>query len=368
VHDTGIGIKPEAVKELFSAFTQVDGSSTRRYGGTGLGLAISKRLVELMDGTIWIESDFGKGSTFYFTAAFEQQPEDQQTVARAPIDIKDFSVFIVDDNETSLQVMSEMMRSFGFSVEVASSGEEALRILHAKAADNTLLSGVDLILMDWLMPNLDGIETSEIIKKDPQLAHIPIIMMTAFGKEEEMRKAEAAGIEAFLIKPIRQSVCFDTIMNVMGYQSSGRIVRKGEIHVFSKDICALEILQGTNVLLVEDNKINRRVAEGILGKAGIIVDSAGNGREALAILNEKCFDLILMDVQMPEMDGLEATRHIREDQRFDGLPVVALTAHAMKGDREMCLAAGMDDYIVKPLNQRKLLLTLSKWISWRRGN
>lgn len=362
VRDTGIGIKPESIDKLFSAFTQVDGSSTRKYGGTGLGLVISKKLVELMQGTIWVESEFGKGSTFHFTAAFDRQPEHRRPVIKTPLDVKDFSLLIVDDNDSSRQVMGEMIRSFGFRAEESASGEGALHILQTKATDKTLLGTVDLILLDWLMPDLDGIETAVMIKQDPRLAHLPIIMMTAFGQEEQMRKAETAGIEAFLFKPIRRSVCFDVIMNVMGYQVS-RQVPKGSIYISSNDIDALKALQGTKVLLVEDNKINRRVAEGILGKAGIVVDSAVNGREALAIMKDKDFDLVLMDVQMPEMDGLETTRHIRATPRFDGLPVIALTAHAMKGDREACLAAGMDDYIVKPLNPRKLLLALSKWIN-----
>jgi len=213
---------------------------------------------------------------------------------------------------------------------------------------------------------MDGITTSELIKQDSRLAHIPIIIMTAFGQEEEMRRAEAVGVEGFLIKPIKQSVCFDTIMNIMGYQGSGRVMQKGAIHVFTKDTSAMKHLHDTRVLVVEDNKINRMVVEGILSKAGVIVETAGNGIEALNILKQKTFDLVLMDVQMPEMDGLEATQHIRRDLEINTLPIIALTAHAMKGDREMCLEAGMNDYIVKPLSQKRLLLTLSKWIA-RKG-
>ena len=196
--------------------------------------------------------------------------------------------------------------------------------------------------------------------------YFSIIIMTAFGQEEEMHRAESLGIEGFLIKPIRQSVCFDTIMNIMGSEGSGRIMQKGSVHVFPKNASSMKHLSGSRILVVEDNKVNRMVVEGILSKAGVIVETAGNGIEALRILEEKTFDLVVMDVQMPEMDGLEATRLIREDLRLDTLPIIALTAHAMKGDREICLDAGMNDYVVKPLNQKRLLLTLSKWIARKR--
>ncbi len=378
VKDTGIGITQEQIPKLFSAFTQADGSTTRKYGGTGLGLTISKRLVEMMEGEIWVESELGEGSTFLFTAHFGRQAADREQQFVAPSGIQRLKVLVVDDNKDSRTVTAEILRSFTFEVDTASSGEEGLAKLRESLTGE---KPFELVLMDWKMPGLDGIAASKEIKEDPQLAHIPIILTTGFGREEEMRQAEAIGVDAFLIRPLKQSQLFDTIMYLFGHKKSEETA-PGYRAVTSKSLI-VERLRGARILLVEDNAINREVASEIIANAGIIVETATNGKEAVEAVNRASYDCVLMDIQMPEMDGFEATRVIRKNeeqqratsnelqvgdersikpQHATHIPIIAMTAHVMKGDREKCIEAGMDDYVAKPIDSEGLFSKLSKWI------
>ncbi|NVM21790.1 MAG: response regulator [Desulfobacterales bacterium] len=356
VKDTGIGISREDIAKLFSAFTQADGSTTRKYGGSGLGLTISKRLVEMMEGEIRVESELGKGSTFHFTANLGRQSEDKEKKLIAP-SLKGLKVLVVDDTKTARTVIGKILRSFTFDVDTASSAEEGLEKLRESLTGDKPL---ELVVMDWKMPGTDGIAASKKIKEDPQLAHIPIIMMTAFGREQEMRQAETMGIDAFLIKPLEPSLLFDTIMKLFGQKELESTAPLYQ--TVAKESVAIQRLGGAKILLAEDNVINQEVASEILANAGIIVDTANNGNEAVDALNRTTYDCVLMDVQMPEMDGFEATRLIRQDPKFAKLPIIAMTAHAMKGDREKCIEAGMDDYVTKPLEPEVLFSTLDKWI------
>jgi PAS domain S-box-containing protein len=306
VRDTGIGLTKEQQGKLFQSFTQADTSTTRKFGGTGLGLTISKRLVEMMDGEIWVESEYGLGTTFNFTVSLEQSRAEPPKVLKPPGDMHGLSVLVVDDNVASQEILQDMLESFSFHVTLAASGEEGLAEFENASKDRPF----ELVVMDWKMPGMDGIETAKRIKGNSRLSKIPpIILVTAYGREEIMHQAEAAGLDGFLIKPVNPSTLFDAIMLAFGQKGSAEsrpAYEKGQ------EAGALENIRGAHLLLVEDNEINQQVAREILEGAGLQVAIAGNGREAVDMVKETIFDAVLMDIQMPVMDGYEATRKIRE--------------------------------------------------------
>ncbi|MFO7496074.1 MAG: response regulator, partial [Desulfobacterales bacterium] len=356
VKDSGIGIAPEYLPLLFQSFSQADASSTRKYQGTGLGLAICRQLVQMMGGTIWVESELGKGSTFFFTAGFERCTEVSPPKFEPPSDIQGLYVLVVDDLNDSLVIMQKMLESFGFQVRTVTSAEEALQQLQG---NQTREQPFDLILMDWRMPGMDGIAAARRIRRDLQLDTV-IILMTAFEDQSVRSAAQQAGINGFLAKPIYQSELFNAVMDAFGKTTlkseptRTRFTTRASIYK--------ERLRGCRVLLAEDNPTNREIATAVLESAGIQVKTAANGREALAAVQAGAFDAVLMDIQMPEMDGFEATRAIRDTQAVQHIPIIAMTAHAMKGDEEKCLAAGMDGYVSKPINQDRLFHTLWRTI------
>ena len=361
VKDTGIGLTSEQAGKLFQAFSQADASTTRKFGGTGLGLTICKKLVEMMNGKIWVESVPGKGSVFIFTAVFEVGSDTKRNQLILSEDLKNMRALIVDDNEAARLVLENALNSFDLRVSMASSGSEA--IFKVESAD--LNDPYDFVVMDWQMPEMNGIRTSEIIKKHPTLKKIPkIIMLTAYGREEIVNQAEGVGLDAFLLKPMNPSILLETIMEVFGKgaAASHRLAR-GE----QSDTDDLEAIRGAKVLLVEDNEINQEVASELLEQAGLVVTIASNGQEGVEKVNQSEFDCILMDIQMPVMDGYEATRAIRQDKRFASLPIIAMTANAMQGDCEKCIDAGMNDHVAKPVNPNDLFSTIIKWVSAREG-
>lgn len=357
VKDTGIGITQEQISKLFAAFCQGDASLTRRFGGTGLGLVISKQLVNMMGGDISVVSTSGKGSAFSFTALFRLLPEEKQTHFIVPEDIRDLKVLVVDDNAVVRSVIQHQLQSFPLTVETVDSGEAALAAL--VRAENT--HPYDLVLMDWCMPGINGIDASRMIRQDLHLNHIPlVIMITAFGREDVMKEAEEVGINGFLLKPASPSMLFDTIMDVLGKRSATAITPLPSHE--SPMNKTREKLAGTRVLLVEDNIINQQVAREILEIAGVIVEIANNGKEAIEAVANNQYDLLLMDIQMPILGGYEATRLIRTDNKNASLPIIAMTGHAMQGIKDECLAAGMNDYISKPIDIEELFGILTKWI------
>jgi len=359
IKDTGIGMSAEQITKLFEAFSQGDNSITRKFGGTGLGLTISKLLVEMMDGEIFVESELGRGSTFSFIAEFTRQKTENKVLPDTPVDIVGLKVLIVDDNKLSREVLKEQLLSFRLKPTAVDSGAMALRELERAALDKPY----DLVLMDWRMPGMDGIETAKMMRRSSKLGHIPLtIMVTAFDQEIIMRQAENAGIKAFLLKPISSSLLFDTIMQVLGREVPTAI----RMHPREKDLLnGKEELRGVKVLLAEDVPLNQQVATEILESAGIIVQIANNGQEAVDAVAKTHYDAILMDIQMPIMGGHAATRLIRADKKNARLPIIAMTAHAMQGAKDECLAAGMNDYISKPIDPEYLFTVLSRWIQHR---
>ena len=356
VKDTGIGMTDLQIGKLFTAFSQADTSVTRKYGGTGLGLTISQRLVEMMKGEIMVESEAGIGSTFSFAAEFVCQSNIKVRHLVRPSNLAGLKVLVVDDSELAREVLVEQMLSFGIETVAVDSGDAAFRELERAGAGQPY----DLVLMDWLMPDKDGIETAQTILKTDKLARIPlIIMVTAFGREEVMKKAEKAGINAFLMKPVNQSLLFDTLMQVLGQHVADDDLPTPDIKTEPQ---ILEELAGAKVLLVEDVIMNQQVAVEILESAGLIVEIANNGQEAVAAVGKSDYDLVLMDVQMPVMGGYEATRLIKANPTNANLPIIAMTAHAMQGAREECLNAGMNDYVSKPIDPQQLLTVLARWI------
>jgi signal transduction histidine kinase/CheY-like chemotaxis protein len=358
VRDTGVGIPLDKQQTIFEAFTQADNSMTRKYGGTGLGLAISARLVNLMGGRIWVESDIGRGSTFHFTVRFRmQKPSSRKYEPIGAEMLRDLPVLIVDDNATNRRILQEMVLVWQMKPTVTEGGPEALTLLERA---NTRGTPFGLILLDAQMPGMDGFSVAERIKQDARLAKSFIIMLTSAGLRGDAARCRELGIKAYLTKPIKRSDLLQAVKVVLGSQA----VTEENPSVVT--IHSLRESRGRlRILLVEDNRVNQVVATQFLEKRGHKVTIAGNGRAALEALEKYTPDLILMDVQMPEMDGLQATAAIRQDELKTGkhIPIIAMTAHAMSGDRERCLEAGMDGYVSKPLRVENLFSAIEDVLS-----
>jgi PAS domain S-box-containing protein len=357
VRDSGIGMTPEQTARLFRPFSQADTSTTRKYGGTGLGLSISKRLVEMMGGEIWVESNYGAGSTFLFTAWFGIGSAEQERKRFKP-DLTGIRGLVVDDNALACEILTDALKVFALRVDSVSSGEAALREL--AAADSR--DPYQVVLMDWHMPGMDGLEASRLILRGSNLKHVPqIVMVTAFGREEVRAQAEETGIKGYLLKPVSPSLLYDTLMDLFGVaeQESNRSRPTKKEDVLSPDA------SGIRILLVEDNEVNQQVATELLESAGASVRIANHGGEAVRMLTEgegpPPFDVVFMDLQMPEMDGFTATRHIRAQSRLQSLPIIAMTAHALTEERQRCLDAGMNDHVSKPIDPDALFATLMRW-------
>ena len=357
VQDTGVGMTAEQSAKLFQPFAQADSSTTRKYGGTGLGLTISKRLAEMMGGEIWVESEQGRGSTFTFTANFGLGKEKAQKQYKPASELRGMKVLVVDDNATSRSIFHEMLESFSFEVSVVASGEEGITELETANKDKPF----ELVIIDWKMPGMDGIEASKRIKNHTGLNKIPaILLVTAYGREEVMQQTDQLGLEGFLLKPVNPSMLFDTIIQAFGEEvpEISRVVQRHE-----QEAEALEHIRGANVLLVEDNEINQQVAREILEGAGLNVALAADGQEGVHAVKENNYDVVLMDVQMPVMDGYTATREIRNlKSEIRNVPIIAMTAHAMSGDEDKSLQAGMNGHVTKPIDPDQLFSALQKWI------
>jgi two-component system sensor histidine kinase/response regulator len=351
VKDTGIGIAPDKQQKVFEAFSQADGSMARKYGGTGLGLAICTRLVNMMGGKIWVESELGHGTTFHFTLRLGfQENFSQRPVPLEPDQLRDLHVLVVDDNYTNRRVLTGMLTRWGMKPTAVEGGRAALQALQvAKSTGRPF----PLILLDGQMPEIDGFALAEMIQKGPELVGATIMMLTSAGHLGDAARCRELGIKAYLVKPIRQGELLDGICNILRPtpQAKPELITRHTLR---------ESKNRLRVLLAEDNQVNQTLAVRLLEKRGYTVRVAGNGREALETLEKESFDVVLMDVQMPEMDGFEATTAIRAGEKITGrhLPIVAMTAHALKGDEQRCLSIGMDAYVSKPIRTNELFAAI----------
>jgi CheY-like chemotaxis protein/HPt (histidine-containing phosphotransfer) domain-containing protein len=352
VRDTGIGMTAGACSRVFESFTQADGSTTRHYGGTGLGLAISRRLVEMMGGEIGVESDLGEGSTFWFDIVLEKRAE---VATGRPVreHLRDLRILIVDDNETNCSILEHQTSAWGMRHATATGGKQALAMLRT-AVDQG--DPFDLAILDMHMPGMDGLTLARAIKGGSVYVDLPLVMLTSVGGFGDARTAKNSGISQYLHKPVRQSDLYNALvstLNTVPGQTEQRSQQKSRMH-----------FPGVRVLLAEDNPVNQVVAVSMLEILGCVYELAETGKQVLMALDSGEFDIILMDCQMPEMDGFEATAEIRrleQDKQGNRIPVVAVTANAMEGDREQCIAAGMDDYLSKPFTQSQLAEMLQQW-------
>ena len=356
VRDTGIGLSAGQRARLFQNFQQADSSTTRRYGGTGLGLSIAKRLAELMGGEVGVDSEPGVGSTFWFTVHLGIGKEQAPTLLPEP-DLRGCRMLVVDDNDNASLILGDLLRSMSFVVGAVASGAAALAEIR-RAADAG--EPYRVVLIDWQMPEMDGITTAEEIRKLALDPPPQLLIVTAYGRDELLNTAARAGVEEVLIKPVMPSLLFDTLMRLLA-GSRSRGVTTAPPLVASDD--SLTAVAGASILLVEDNEINQEVASELLQSAGFVVDIAGNGAVAVDRLSRQKYDLVLMDMQMPVMDGLTATRAIRQLPGGKDIPIVAMTANAMAEDRQDCLDAGMNDYLAKPIDPDRLWATLRRWLS-----
>lgn len=356
VSDTGAGIALEKQQVIFEAFSQADGSTSRKYGGTGLGLTISSRLVGMMGGRIWVESEIGQGSRFHFLARFGAPQEVPASGPVRVVSLLDLPILIVDDNATNRRILNAMLSTWGAQVSVAENGSAALAALR-RGRDSG--HPIRLLITDAHMPEMDGFALAAQVSEDPTLTETSIVMLTSAGQRGDAARCKDLGVAGYLTKPIRESELRDAIVMVLGRKPAEAAVTGIVTRHLVRESRAVV---GRRILLAEDNRVNQALAVRLLQKRGYTVVVAGNGREALAALETQTFDLALMDVQMPEMDGLEATAAIREKEKTTAtrLPIIALTAHAMKGDEARCLVAGMDGYIPKPISSRTLFEMLEK--------
>ncbi|HTV55402.1 MAG TPA: response regulator [Terriglobia bacterium] len=361
VSDTGIGIPPEKQKVIFDSFTQADSSITRRFGGTGLGLTISSRLVKMMGGRIWVESEIGRGSSFHFTARFSHQSGEALPASFAASRLSPgLRVLVVDDSAAQLSILDAMLQRWGAKVSLASNPEAALDALRQAHASQ---QPFDLILADAQIPDVDGFTFAEQIKADPHLNSTAIVLLTSAGQRGDAARCRRVGVSAYLTKPVSQSELLEAVLAVLRTSPPGAPPPLVTRHSLREARSQGEgVPTGLRVLLTEDNAVNQALAIALLKKIGIEPVVAGNGAEALATLEKQPFDLVLMDIQMPEMDGIQATAAIRNREKLEGghLPVIAMTAHAMKGDRERCIDAGMDGYVSKPIQRSQLLKAIQE--------
>jgi signal transduction histidine kinase/CheY-like chemotaxis protein/HPt (histidine-containing phosphotransfer) domain-containing protein len=379
--DTGISIPHDRMEQLFKPFSQLDSSSTREFCGTGLGLTISKQLSEMMGGRIGVESQEGKGSKFWFTAVFEKQLERSRRSEILPGDIRNKYILIVDDNATNRHVLREQLKSWGCQFNEASSGEETLRKMRQGIDDNRPF---DLAILDMQMPGMDGETLGRKIKQDSDLKNTILVLMTSIGKRGDAKRLEKIGFVGYLTKPVKQSQLYDCLITVSGLRNETALEQP--MSIFTRHTICEKQQQTARILLAEDNITNQKVALSTLKKFGYSADVVKNGKEAVEALKKIPYDIVLMDCQMPEMDGYEATNEIRKwEKKLKGgsaqcsdsglestagskrVPIIAMTAHALKGDREKCLNAGMDDYITKPIHPKKLCDVIEKWLNEPEG-
>ncbi len=359
VCDTGIGISVDERKRLFTAFSQADGSTTRKYGGTGLGLAISKELVELMGGELTCESEPGKGSDFWFTVNLALNTIGLQQKPATSRELNGLRVLIVDDNATNRRILEHQTFSWGMRHDSVANGPNALKMLLTAAAEE---HPYDLVVLDMHMPEMDGLEVARLIKGNPDLSGVRLVMLTSVGLRGDAQMARQAGIQAYLTKPVRQEDLHNCLTAVMGALKTEDCAPLVTRHTLAE---AERVIEG-HILVAEDNPVNQQVAMGMVKKLGCRVDLVANGAEALAAVARIPYDLVFMDCHMPELDGYEATAEIRRMESARGgpqrIPIIALTANALQGDREICLAAGMDDYLSKPFKQEEIREILERWL------
>lgn len=356
VEDTGIGIRPEQLDKLFHSFSQADSSNTRKYGGTGLGLSISKQLAEMMGGQVGVHSEYGHGSTFWFTARVGVDAEQRRNLLPKP-DLRGMRVLVIDDNENARTVIAELLQEMTFKVSTAESGSAGIRALRERAGT---ADAFEVVLLDWRMPGMDGIETARQIQALGLSPEPHLILVTAYGREEVFNEAHAQKLDAVLVKPLNASLLFDTLMRVLNAAEEPRESQLPSLAP-TPDIARLH---GARVLLVEDNPLNQEVAKALLEEVGCTVLVANHGGEAVARMQDsQPVDLVLMDMQMPVMDGVTATQQLRGNPAYAGIPIIAMTANAQEKDRQTCLDAGMQDFMTKPIQPENLFQTLSHWLA-----